>query len=238
MFPARSLPTVPSSASRHAPRAAWRALACIALFGIAAVAQAATRDFYFRRVASDRGLAQNSVTALAQDPQGFVWVGTQGGLHRYDGQRYRLFRHDPGNPASLPDSFITALAVEGRDALWVGTYSEYLARIDLGSGAIRRYPAPATGAGQAQRVMAVLASRGAVWVGTAGGLARLDPKTGRTAPILRLDPAQSLAVPVQALQADRDGAIWYATAAGLYRIGPRGGVERIGPAMPTRSRKR
>ena len=72
---------------------------------IAASAHAATRDYYFRRIASDRGLAQNSVTALVQDPQGFIWVGTQGGLHRYDGQRYRLFRHDPGDPASLPDSF-------------------------------------------------------------------------------------------------------------------------------------
>ena len=83
---------------------------------IVASAHAATRDYYFRRIASDRGLAQNSVTALVQDPQGFIWVGTQGGLHRYDGQRYRLFRHDPADPASLPDSFVTALAVEGRDA--------------------------------------------------------------------------------------------------------------------------
>ena len=48
------------------------------------------------RSAASRGLAQNTVNALAQDAQGFVWVGTQGGLHRYDGQRFvRL----PARPA-------------------------------------------------------------------------------------------------------------------------------------------
>ena len=198
-------------------------------------AAAATRDYYFRRIGSDRGLAQNSVTALAQDPQGFVWVGTQGGLHRYDGQRYRLFRHDPRDPRSLPDSFVTALAVEGREALWVGTYSEYVARLDLATGAIRRYPSPTSAFGQTHRVMAVLPVRGQVWVGTAGGLERLDPRSGRSTRVLDLDVNAALAAPVQALQADRDGVVWYATAGGLYRISPRGGIERIGPAMPVRS---
>jgi diguanylate cyclase (GGDEF)-like protein/PAS domain S-box-containing protein len=196
---------------------------------------AATRDYYFRRIASDRGLAQNSVTALAQDPQGFIWVGTQGGLHRYDGQRYRLFRHDPNDPASLPDSFVTALAVEGRDTLWIGTYSEYLARLDLATGAIRRFPAPGGMTGQSRRVMALLPAQGKLWVGTASGLERLDPTTGRVERVLTLDPRQSLVLPLQALVADRGGAVWYATAEGLHRIGPRGGIERIGAAMPLRS---
>jgi len=201
---------------------------------VAASALATTRDYYFRRIASDRGLAQNSVTALVQDPQGFIWVGTQGGLHRYDGQRYRLFRHDPSDPASLPDSFVTALAVEGREALWIGTYSEYLARLDLTTGAVRRFPAQGV-SGQPRRVMALLPAQGKLWVGTSSGLEQLDPGTGRVARVLALDPRRSLAMPLQALAADRDGAVWYATAEGLYRIGPRGGTERIGAAMPLRS---
>ena len=80
-------------------------------------ARAETRDYYFERIDASRGLAQNTVTALAQDAQGFVWVGTQGGLHRYDGQRYRLFRHDPRDQTSMPESYVTALAVEGAQAL-------------------------------------------------------------------------------------------------------------------------
>src|SRR5687768_2882793 len=78
--------------------------------GIAPDAGALTRDYYFERLGSDRGLGQNTVNALAQDAHGFVWVATQGGLHRYDGQRYVQYRHDPRDPASLPDSYVTALA--------------------------------------------------------------------------------------------------------------------------------
>jgi ligand-binding sensor domain-containing protein len=62
-------------------------LACVCL-----QAGAAVRDYYFERAGGTQGLAQNTVTALAQDGDGFIWVGTQGGLHRYDGQRYTLDR--------------------------------------------------------------------------------------------------------------------------------------------------
>ena len=95
------------------PRAtgAGRAVMRFAGFWLAALlasspAWAATRDFYFQRLGSAHGLAQNTVTALAQDGDGFAWVGTQGGLHRFEGTRYVLFRHDPRDPASLPDSAV------------------------------------------------------------------------------------------------------------------------------------
>jgi hypothetical protein len=42
-------------------------------------------------------------------------------LHRYDGQRYTLYRQDPRDPDSLPDNFITALAPDHRQGLWIGT---------------------------------------------------------------------------------------------------------------------
>lgn len=208
-------------------------LACIAL---ATPVRAATRDFHFRTIAGAQGLAQNSVTAMVQDPQGFVWVGTQGGLHRYDGQRYHLFRHDPRDPASLPDSYVTALALEDGTALWVGTYSEFVARIDLRNGHIRRFALPGGSATPSPRkqVLALLPIDGQVWIGTAGGLLRFDPATGRSQDILALDPRQIQPAPQQILLRDRDRAIWFGSAAGLYRFGAGGGAERISDA-PVRS---
>src|SRR5687768_5922802 len=95
------------------------------------------RPDFFRQ--TRRAGLRRPVAGLAQDRKGFVWVGTQGGLHRFDGQRYHLFRHDPRDPGSLPDSYVTALALEGDDALWVGTFSEFVARLDLRDGRIKRY---------------------------------------------------------------------------------------------------
>lgn len=202
--------------------------------GVAPRANAATRDFYFTRLGSDRGLTQNTVTALAQDRQGFVWVGTQGGLHRYDGQRYVAFRHDPRDPGTLPDSFVTALAVEGDQALWIGTYSEYVARLDLRNGKIRRYSIT-DGEHANRQVMAVLPSRGALWVGTVAGLERLDAASGRRTLVVRLNPQTTREAPWQNLLAARDGTIWFASNAGLYRIASSGAADRIGPAEPARS---
>ena len=67
-----------------------------------------------------------------QDADGFVWVGTQGGLHRFDGQRYTLYRQDPRDPGSLPDSFVTALAQDHRPCA-----------VDRHLFAVRRAPGPA-----------------------------------------------------------------------------------------------
>ena len=202
--------------------------------GLASDAAALTRDYYFERVGSDRGLGQNTVNALVQDAQGFVWVATQGGLHRYDGQRYMQYRHDPRDPDSLPDSYVTALAVEGDQALWIGSYSQYVSRLDLASGRIRRYDV--SDGEQAQRqVAALLPHAGKVWVGTLAGLERLDPATGTRDRVITLDTRTLRAWPRQALVAGRDGDVWYGTQTGLYRIGARGGVERLRQALPVRA---
>ena len=194
-------------------------------------AVAATREFYFQSLGSGRGLVQNTVTALAQDPQGFIWVGTQGGLHRYDGQRFIPYRHDPQNPASLPDGFVTALALDGAQALWIGTQSHYVARLDLGTGAVQRYDAGPTSQGPRQRVVAVLPHQGRLWVATAAGLETLDPTTGQRLRILRLpDPVGGEIAP-QHLVADAHGTLWYGSVAGLYRIGVGGQPIRVGPAV-------
>lgn len=226
-------PVRPNRCPRSARRAGVRAaVATLALFcAVAATAvpawAQATRDFYFRPLTGERGLAQNTVTAVVQDPRGFVWVGTQGGLHRYDGQRFQLFRHDPRDRGSLPDSYVTALAVEGEDALWVGTSAEFVARVDLRDGRIERFLPRDAGPGSRKQVAAVLPVGGRLWVGTAGGLLRFDPKTGQTQTLLSLDPRTTVPEPLQALVRDRDDAVWFGSAAGLYRFGAGGGAERI-----------
>ena len=156
-FPAITASVLPRAAS---------ALLALLLASACLQASAAVRDYYFERTDGSEGLAQKTVTALVQDGDGFIWVGTQGGLHRYDGQRYTLYRQDPRDPGSLPDSFVTALAPDGDHGLWVGTYSQYLARLDLRDGHIRRYPVDAGNGESSRRVFALLAETGVVWVGT------------------------------------------------------------------------
>jgi len=205
------------------------------LAGIPHDAAALTRGYYFERIGSDRGLGQNTVNAMAQDAQGFVWVATQGGLHRYDGQRYVQFRHDPRDPASLPDSYVTALAPEGDHLLWVGSYSQYVSRLDLATGDIQRFEGAASGDQAQRQVAALLPHAGKLWVGTLAGLERLDPATGTRDRVITLDPRALRSWPRQALVAGREGEVWYGTHTGLYRVGARGGVERLRPGLSVRA---
>ena len=144
------------------------------------------------------------------------------------------FRHDPRDPASLPDSYVTAMAIEGEHALWVGSYSQYVSRLDLASGAIRRYDV-ADGKQANRQVMALLPHAGKVWVGTLAGLERLDPATGTRDRVITLDPKTLRTGPARRWWQGATARSGMAPPAGLYRIGPRGGVEPMRPALSVRS---
>ena len=80
----------------------------------------AGKNYYFKTLNVQSGLSQNTVNAILQDRQGYMWFGTKDGLNRYDGYRFRIFKHSPdGNGPS--SNFITAL-YEGSDGdIWIGT---------------------------------------------------------------------------------------------------------------------
>ncbi|HEY5612695.1 MAG TPA: two-component regulator propeller domain-containing protein, partial [Lysobacter sp.] len=204
-------------------------------FGLAPNAAAATREFYFAKPGGDRGLSQNSVTALVQDAQGFVWIGTQGGLHRYDGRNFVAYRHDPGDPASLADSYVTALAIEGERALWIGTYSQDVARLDLVTGEIRRFDTGVQDNRANRRVLALLPRAGKLWIATMAGVEVLDPVTGHRQSVLVRDPRPLRDSPWQKLLGDREGNVWHASGAGLYRIDRNLDATLVGMATETQS---
>jgi len=68
------------------------------------------------------GLSQGFITALYQDRQGFIWIGTLDGLNRYDGYSVRRFTNQPFNPFSLSNSaYITHIQEDTEGLLWIGT---------------------------------------------------------------------------------------------------------------------
>jgi signal transduction histidine kinase/CheY-like chemotaxis protein/ligand-binding sensor domain-containing protein len=73
------------------------------------------QEYVFRQFT--RSLGNLTVNALAQDPQGFIWVGTEGGLFRFDGANFTGFGRGDG----LPSGFILSLTEDTAGRLWVGT---------------------------------------------------------------------------------------------------------------------
>ncbi len=197
-----------------------RAAACLALAGLlaAAAAQAAQREYYFQSIGSERGLAQNTVNALLQDRQGFVWAATQGGLHRYDGYSFRVFQHRPGDAASLPESFVTALAEDDAGRLWVGTNTHYVAGFDPNRGQVISSGNAASKGERRDIVSALLFESGkGLWVGTGAGVELYDPAAGTRRMALRFTSDPGNNPRTSALEMGQ-GALWAATDEGLFRI--------------------
>lgn len=67
------------------------------------------------------GLPQTSAQAIARTPDGYLWIGTQEGLARFDGVRFTVF--DSGNEAAIPNKHISVLFVDRAGRLWIGTRS-------------------------------------------------------------------------------------------------------------------
>ncbi len=226
--------TAPDSDSDLRPRpinepssSRWRLLiACVAagVFGLllALGSRAEVRDFYFKPVTGSHGLAQNTVNALLQDEKGFVWVGTQGGLNRYDGQDYRLFTQLAGDAGSLPDNLVTALANGDPGEIWVGTDSAYVARLDLASGSFQRLLPPELDHPNqpGKRVLALYYQHGyGLWITTDAGIELLDPASGRRRSVL-MQTMVSEFQSTYSYASDARGMIWATTPSGLYRIDP------------------
>jgi len=68
---------------------------------------------------TEHGLPQNIITAIAQTPDGYLWLGTQLGLVRFDGVSFKTF--DRYNTPQMVNEFVRRLAVAGDSSLWVGT---------------------------------------------------------------------------------------------------------------------
>ena len=67
----------------------------------------ATSTLRFGRITAADGLSQNAVLAICQDERGFLWFGTEGGLNKYDGYEFVVYKHDPEDETSLSDDFVS-----------------------------------------------------------------------------------------------------------------------------------
>ena len=136
----------------------------------------------FDRYNLEQGLSQSVAECVLQDSRGFLWVGTEDGLNRFDGYGFKIYRHDPDDPHSLGTNTILSLYEDRSGMLWIGTYLGGLDRFDPATERFTHYrhdPDDANTLGHDAVRSLLEDSRGALWVGTEGGLDRFDPGTGR-----------------------------------------------------------
>jgi signal transduction histidine kinase/ligand-binding sensor domain-containing protein len=192
-------------------------LACAA-HGAVAATRATLR---FESLNKSHGLPSENALAIAQDRQGFIWIGGQDGLSRYDGYEVRVYRHNADNPSSLADNWVRALYADPQGILWIGTQAG-LQRYEPASGRFTLFlpGGDDKSTPNSRNVRSIVAGpQGSLWIGTDDGLQQFTPATAKFSNF-RHDAAQPGSLvnnSVPALAMDKRGRLWIGTRAGLDR---------------------
>jgi signal transduction histidine kinase/ligand-binding sensor domain-containing protein len=156
---------------------------------------------------TSQGLPQNSVLALAQTPDGYLWLGTEEGLVRFDGVNFTIFDK---HTADLQNNIIRALLVDREQRLWIGTEG------GLSCYSHGKFSAFTTRNGLANDSILALYEdpNGALWIGTdGGGLIRFQD--GKFRVFTKRDGLADNVV--FSLSGDAYGALWIGTHGGLSK---------------------
>jgi ligand-binding sensor domain-containing protein/serine phosphatase RsbU (regulator of sigma subunit) len=170
-------------------------------------------------------LPQSYVRDIVQDPQGFMWFGTQSGLSRFDGHRIRNFlAGTDDDPLALNSGFITALEIGADGRVWIGTGEAGISVYDPKADTMKHYrPGPQQGALSGEGINTLHRDHaGTMWIGTSDGvLDRFDPQTDSFA---HTRAFAELETSITDIVDAGEGLLWIATVdAGLFKFDPASG---------------
>lgn len=139
-------------------------------------------QFKINQLTSKDGLSQNSTRAILQDQQGFVWLGTNDGLNRYDGKKFKIYVHTPDNPETLSSNSIDHIYETKKGRLWVSGHDRGVSSFDPQTGKFKRFlhkkDVPNTLSDN--RIGGIVEDQwGNIWVGTQNGLNRIIPDNNK-----------------------------------------------------------
>jgi len=198
--------------------AAGRQTLSICLFGLfccgiaCASAREQTITQYVHTAWGEKDGAPGNIRALAQTPDGFLWIGAGNGLYRFDGINFEHYQ-PPSGPA-LPSGAIYALLALPNGDLWIGFFNGGVSLLSYGR--VVNYVSPRQVLG-AQVWCLARDDAGRIWAGGSGGLARFEG--GRW-----IETGKDWNFPggfVKSLFVDRKGTLWVGTDDALFFL-PRG----------------
>ncbi|MBC7867204.1 MAG: hypothetical protein H7X88_06705, partial [Gloeobacteraceae cyanobacterium ES-bin-316] len=135
-------------------------------------------NYAFKRLTVKDGLSSNQVTAIFKDSQGYMWIGTQNGLSKYDGVAFENFKSEIRNNQSISDNNITAIAEDKKGGIWIATMNG-LNRFNPKKKIFTRFVnSKKKGSLSNNKVLSLLIDvSGSIWIGTDNGLNLFQEKS-------------------------------------------------------------
>ena len=175
-------------------------------------------EFEFERFSIEDGLSAYAITFLFQDSHGFIWVGTQEGLNRFDGYHFKSYRADPQNPYSISNDYVRAIYEDDQGILWIGT-TEGLNRYDRKTDRFTRFMAGEKGLVNDVIYDVEPSSLDGLWVATESGIVHFETGEERFVLYDQNILADTLTYKtITTLIEDQEGWLWVGTPNGLNAI--------------------
>lgn len=172
------------------------------------------RTTRFLTLDATSGLPHATTTAIVQGSDALMWIGTRGGLARYDGQRLKVFRQVSRDHTSLPDNYIRALHALPQGGMLVGTNVGGAVRFDPVSNAFVALQG-AAGVGMGTRILAIASDgQDGALIASDHGVFRYDARRNRVVSLVA--PGSDLAEGAFTVHRDPDGTIYAGGDKGLF----------------------
>ncbi|WP_422359220.1 hybrid sensor histidine kinase/response regulator transcription factor [Reichenbachiella sp.] len=187
--------------------------------GISPVVGQNAPDLKFRYYGLEHGLSQVTAICLLEDQQGYIWVGTQDGLNRFDGYHFKPFRSNPEDPSSLSNGHINCMVEDSSGRVLVGTKNG-LSLFDAKKetfDVLLNEPARANSLSHNHVTALFEDSKNQIWVGTENGLNLLNSDASGFDHYDE-SPSSSTVLSnnyITSLEEDDKGNLWIGTKKGL-----------------------
>ncbi|NQU67404.1 MAG: histidine kinase [Candidatus Marinimicrobia bacterium] len=179
----------------------------------------------FEHITIKDGLSQSTVNCIIQDSNGFLWIGTQDGLNRYDGYNIKIFRHDPADSTTISANYVNTIFEDSQGRLWIGTEGAGIAVYDPGLERFTNFrytPGDSTSLSDNYIYSIIESADGTIWIGSSEGLNKFIHNTNQFEHYARSnrDSIDSWIYYIFKIAESADGFLWICTYDGLSRFDP------------------
>ncbi|QWX83006.1 GHKL domain-containing protein [Cellulophaga sp. HaHaR_3_176] len=182
---------------------------------------------FLEKIEIKNGLSSNYPTSLIEDSNGFIWIGTNNGLNRYDGYKPKVFKYDPKDSNTISENWITSLLEDSNGDIWIGTEGGGLNLYNTTTGAITRFihkknDSTTISSDVVNRIYEDSKSR--IWISTKNGLNLLDRSKQTFQHWIQPKECKNCDYSIKAVAEDDKGNLWVGDEfQGLYYFIPSSG---------------
>ena len=179
------------------------------------------KSVFFSHLTTNDGLSQSYVNCILKDKYGFLWFGTEDGLNKYDGCKYKVFRNNPGNPKTIPNNSIMCLFEDKSGELWAGTTGGGITKYNRGDDSFTSYGGGA--------ILCIYENSDSIlWVGTFHGLKVFDRKTRKIIPASseKKQLAEIENLLTSSIYEDSHKNLWIVNSNGIFLFHEKSGILR------------